>query len=46
MAGGWYHVTTRGNERKRVFRDDKDRGRFMELLEEWVERFSVRLPEG
>ncbi len=43
MAGGWCHVTARGNERKRVFRDDKDRGRFLELLEEWVERFSMRL---
>jgi REP element-mobilizing transposase RayT len=42
MAGGWYHVTARGNERKRVFRDDKDRGHFLELLEEWVERFAVR----
>ncbi len=46
MAGGWCHVTARGNERKRVFRDDKDRLRFLYLLEEWVERFSVRLPEG
>ena len=43
MAGGWYHVTARGNERKRVFRDDKDRVRFLELLEEWVERFGMRL---
>jgi len=43
MAGGWYHVTARGNERKRVFRDDKDRLRFLELLEEWVERFAMRL---
>ena len=43
MAGGWCHVTALGNERKRAFRDDKDRLRFLYLLEEWVERFSVRL---
>ncbi|MFA5190438.1 MAG: hypothetical protein WC740_06920 [Verrucomicrobiia bacterium] len=36
MAGGWYHVVARGNERKRVFRDEKDRLRFLELLEDMV----------
>jgi hypothetical protein len=34
MAGGWCHVTGRGNERKRVFRDDQDRARFLELVGE------------
>jgi hypothetical protein len=34
--GGWYHVTARGNQRKRLFRDDKDRLRFLELLEDSV----------
>lgn len=36
--GGWvvYHVTARGNERKRVFRDDKDRLRFLESLKVYV----------
>jgi REP element-mobilizing transposase RayT len=24
VAGGWYHVTARGNERREVFRDQKD----------------------
>jgi REP element-mobilizing transposase RayT len=43
MAGGWYHVLARGNERRRVFADDKDRLRFVELLGDWVERFGLRL---
>jgi REP element-mobilizing transposase RayT len=43
IAGGWYHVVARGNERKAIFRDDRDRQRFVELLAEWVERFGLRL---
>jgi len=34
MAGGWYHVTGRGNERRAVFRDERDRelaGRMAEV---------------
>ena len=42
-GGGWYHVTARGNERRAVFFDDRDRIRFLELLGEWVERFGLRL---
>jgi REP element-mobilizing transposase RayT len=42
-AGGWYHVTSRGNERKRIYRDDRDREHFLELLAEMVSRFGVRL---
>ena len=41
VPGGWYHVTARGNERKAVFRDDEDRGRFLERVEELVERFEL-----
>jgi putative transposase len=43
IPGGWYHVSGRGNERRRVFADDKDRVRFVELLTEWVKRFGLRL---
>ena len=25
QAGGWYHLTARGNERKAIYRDDRDR---------------------
>lgn len=42
MAGGWYHVTARGNERRAVFRDERDRRHFLELLEEASERFVLR----
>ena len=31
-AGGWYHVTGRGNERKAIFRDNRDRFRLIGLL--------------
>jgi REP element-mobilizing transposase RayT len=42
-AGGWYHVSGRGNERRAIFRDDRDRLHFCELLGEMVSRFRVRL---
>ena len=32
--GAVYHVMARGNQGKRVFDDDRDRGRFLETLEE------------
>lgn len=40
-AGGRYHVTTRGNERKPIYRTDADRAHFLELLGEAVERFGL-----
>ena len=39
--GAAYHVTARGNERKAIFRDDTDRGRFLETVREAVERFGL-----
>lgn len=41
--GGWYHVSARGNERKAIVRDDRDRRHFVELVAEMVVRFRVRL---
>lgn len=41
--GGWYHVTARGNERKAIYRDQRDRRHFLELLAEMAARFRVRL---
>jgi len=43
LAGGWYHVTSRGNERRSIFRDDRDRLHLRELLGDMHERFGVRL---
>jgi putative transposase len=42
-AGGADHVTARGNERKLIFRDDRDRQHFLEVIAEMVLRFRVRL---
>ena len=41
--GAWYHITARGNERRTIFRDERDRAHFCELLGEAVERFGLRL---
>ena len=38
-----WHVTSRGNERKDIFRDDVDRERFLQILAETVLRFGWRL---
>src|SRR5215207_9822233 len=42
-SGAWYHITSRGNERKRIYRDERDRRHFCELLGELTELFRVRL---
>ncbi len=41
--GAYYHVTSRGNERKAIFRDDEDRAKFLELLGRVIEQFYLRL---
>ena len=43
MAGCWYHVTTRGNERHEIYWDDRDREKFIELAGELGEQFGVRV---
>ena len=42
-AGCCYHVTARGNERKAIYRGERDRKHFLELLPLWRERFRLRL---
>jgi REP element-mobilizing transposase RayT len=37
----FYHVTARGNERKEIFRDDKDREQFLGYLESATERYQA-----
>jgi putative transposase len=39
----WYHVTSRGNQRLHIFKDDKDRKRFIKALAESVELFRVEV---
>src|SRR5437899_10525106 len=41
--GAYYHVSTRGNERKAIFRDEWDRERLLELLGRAVKDFHLRL---
>lgn len=41
--GGWYHITSRGNERQPIFRDDEDRGEFVSRLSQMTERYRIRL---
>ena len=34
VVDGWYPVFGRGLERREIFADERDRGHFLELLEE------------
>lgn len=43
FEGAVYHVMARGNEQRAIFRSDKDRLRFLDTIEEMVDRFGVRL---
>ena len=36
QPGAWYHVTNRGAERRVIYADDRDRRRWLALLEEAV----------
>lgn len=37
----FYHITSRGNERKDIFEDEKDRWAHIRLLKELVEQYGV-----
>jgi len=39
--GAFYHVTSRGNERKAVFKSQRDREKFLEYLESATYRYSA-----
>ena len=45
FAGSLYHVTSRGNERKPVCRDDRDRARFFDRLSAVVNTHRLRVHE-
>ena len=38
-----YHVTCRGNEKQKMFRDDLDRSRFLQLLNQSLNIYTVKL---
>ena len=39
--GAYYHVINRGNYREKIFKNDRDREKFLEYLEKAGERFSI-----
>ena len=39
--GALYHITSRGNERKEIFREDNDRQRFLDVLADYHDRFGI-----
>lgn len=41
--GAFYHVTSRGNERKDVFKSQRDRGKFLEYLESATVRYGASI---
>lgn len=41
--GAFYHITARGNEQKDIFRNDKDRERFLGYLETAVGRYNATI---
>jgi len=38
-----YHITSRGNERKNIFRDDGDRVKFINILEDYHDRLGNKI---
>src|SRR5437879_7840553 len=40
-SGTWYHITARGNERRDIFRDDRDRQHWCGLVGEGSVRFGI-----
>ena len=43
FPGAFYHVTSRRNERKAIFRNDRDRKKFLSYLESVYERYGARI---
>jgi len=41
--GAWYHVTSRGNEKKKIYSDDQDKRRFLEILSATMNLYGVEV---
>jgi hypothetical protein len=39
FAGGLYHVTSRGNARQHIYSDNRDRAKFLDLIDKTRTRF-------
>ena len=42
-SGAFYHVITRGNQRQKLFRDDKDREFYLDRLEQYRKRYGFTI---
>jgi len=40
-SGAFYHVTSRGNERKNIFKSKRDREKFFEYLDSAAQRYDA-----
>lgn len=43
MPNSFYHVLSRGNERREIFFDEKDYNKFLEIIGRTVERFKIEV---
>ncbi|MBI4708133.1 MAG: transposase [Candidatus Omnitrophica bacterium] len=43
FEGALYHVITRGNQRQKIFRDEKDYKKYLEILSEYKKQYKYRL---
>ena len=43
FEGAFYHVIVRGNQRQRIFRDDRDRGTYLDRVEHYRQRYGFRI---
>jgi len=43
MDLGYYHILTRGNDRKQIFRCDADYCRFLDIIKEALEMFQINI---
>jgi len=41
FPGAFYHVTSRGDERREIYKSSRDRERFLEYLASAVERYGA-----
>jgi len=39
--GALFHITSRGNQRKKIYLDDSDRKKFLEILEDYHDRLGI-----
>lgn len=43
FPGAVYHVTSRGDRREAIYRDDDDRVRHLEVIAQGLDRFDARV---